>query len=105
MNLWTELRKLEGHTLKTLDKGNPFDVIKVSENEVIVRPQVRGVDRSIKGSIFDDAFTEMRNRGQIFRTEIRDKYSSFNPAYVAAILGALPGVETRTKPIQLLYKE
>jgi hypothetical protein len=71
---------------------------------VIVRPQVSGVERSIKGDIFVDAIAEMRNRGQLSRTEIRDKYSNFNPAYVAAILGTLPGVEIRTKPIQLLYK-
>ena len=39
--------------------------------------------------------------GEISRTEIRENFNQFNPAYVVAILAALPGVKHTIRPIRL----
>lgn len=93
MNLWAEIAKLEGKTLKTLNRSRLFDVVEVNAQEVIVKPRVRGIERTIHREAIEGAFKELVMRGEIARTDIRDRYSDFNPAYVVAILAALPSVK------------
>jgi hypothetical protein len=105
MKLWSEISKLEGKTLRTLDRNRPFDVVKVGVREVIVRPHVRGIVRTIHRDAIEDAFSELAARGKMARTDIRNRYSDFNPAYIAAMLAALPGVKVFKKPIRLEYSK
>ncbi len=104
MQLWTEIARLERHTLYTLDQRKPFDIVEVKPRAVVVRPHARDVERTISREAIEGAFGELVARGEITRTDIREKYANFNPAYVAAILAALPGVETKLKPILLRFK-
>jgi hypothetical protein len=104
MDVWTEIEKLQGKTLKTLAQNKPFDVVLVGQHTVIVRPHARGLERSIRREVIESAFSELALRGELARVEIRDRYTNFNPAYVAAILAALPGVTHSSRPIRLYYR-
>ena len=47
MNIWMEIEKLKGQTLRTLDQRKPFDVVDVLENVVVIRPHIHGKVRKI----------------------------------------------------------
>lgn len=101
MDMWLAIRQLKGKTLRTLDRNNPFDVVDITEQMIVVRPHASGIERTIRRKEIEPAFQELRARGMIERVNIRERYSNFNPAYVAAILVALPGVRCSVKPIRL----
>ncbi len=103
MDVWTEIKALVGQTLRTLDQNNAFDVLAVTDQAVVVCPRASGKERKVKRGEIEPAFHELVTRGMIQRTDIRDRYSNFNPAYVAAILAALPGVRHSVRPICLFY--
>lgn len=104
MNCWNEIRKLKGKTLKTLDQGNPFDVVDLTDHSAIVRPHEHGIERTISRDEIENACKELMREGHITRTRIHESYSQLNPAYVAAMLAALPGVSHTTRPIRLRYQ-
>jgi len=103
MEIWVEVKKLQGKTLKTLDRNNPFDIVDVGARKLIVKPHVRGIERGIRRQAIEGAFKELVMRGEITRADIRCRHSNFNPAYVAAILASLPNVTFSLKPIRLYY--
>jgi hypothetical protein len=104
MNYWLEIDKLKGKTLRTLDRGNPFDGVAVTDSDVIVQPHVRDMERKISRKEIEGAFRELSTRRELTRVKIHEQYSEFNTAYVAAILAALPGVEHKIRPIRLYYQ-
>lgn len=95
---------MAGRTLQTLDRGRHFDVVEVGDTSVIVRPHVSDIERGIRRVDIEGAFAELLECGQLSRSDIRRRYSNFNPAYVAAILAALPGVTHTLRPIVLFVK-
>ena len=101
MNLWMEINKLTGQTLKTLDRRNPFDVVEVSEHAVVVRPHKSGIERKISRDSMENAYKRLSVAGEITRVEVRENFSQFNPAYVVAILAELPDVKHSIRPIRL----
>ena len=103
--MWSHIQNLTGRTLKTLDRGNAFDIVSVGSATATVRPLASGIDRTIEREAFEQAFTELRTRGELSRTDIQKKYSSFNPAYVASMLAQVPGVSVKTRPIRLFYRK
>ncbi len=103
MAIWGEIRKLEGQTLRTLDRGKRFDVVSVTENTVTVMPHETHEQRPIDREMLEDAYRFLEVTGQITRTDIRAEYSEFNSAYVAAILAEMPGVKYSVAPIRLRF--
>ena len=101
MNLYQEIKQLEGTTLRTLDRSNPFDILSVDQSKVTIRLHSTGKERTIQWAELQRAFTELQVRGEISRSEIEQNHAPRNPAYVAAILAQLPGVAHRNKPISL----
>jgi hypothetical protein len=101
MNICIEIQELAGQTLRTLDHRKPFDVVEVTEHAVIVRPHKSEIGRQISRDTIENAFKRLVVAGEITRTEIHSEFSEFNPAYVAAILAALPNVEHSIRPIRL----
>ena len=104
MEIWDMLAHLEGKTLKTLEHNKKFDIIRVENRRVIVTPQISESERIIKRADIEGAFDELRRRGELTRSDIRERHSNFNPAYVAAILAEHPNVSFMTKPIRLRYR-
>ena len=103
MDRWTEIAKLIGRTLKTLEQERPFDVVDVTHDEVTVRPTINDNERRIPREEIEGAFDELITLGVISRVDIEARYSRYNPAYVAAILAEMPGVQYSVKPISLWY--
>jgi hypothetical protein len=101
MNIWEELEKLEGKTLSTLDQHKPFDVLDVSDREMMIRPHETNTARKIRRHEIENAYRRLAAVGELTRSEIREEFSNFNPAYVAAILAELPNVKYARKPIRL----
>jgi len=105
MEIWTYILGLQGKTLKTLDQRKPFDVSYVGSDVVIVTPHKSRKARSIDRDTIENTFAELLTRRELSRVEIQKHYSSFNPAYVAAILTEIPGVNYRIRPIILCYRQ
>ncbi len=103
MDTWSQISRLRGTTLKTLDQKHPFDIVEVAPEAVTVRPHATDKERAIRRAEIEPAFKELVAKGVLSRADIRARYSEFNPVYVAAILAALPNVQHKTKPIELRY--
>lgn len=101
MNIWAEITKLAGRTLSTLDRDKPFDILEISDQALIIRPHETDKERKIRRIEIEDAYRRLAAIGELTRSEIRDEFSNFNPAYVAAILAELPNVNHANKPIRL----
>jgi hypothetical protein len=101
MNIWIEVEKLKGQTLTTLDQRKPFDIVEITENTITVRPHKSETDRQISRDAIEGACKRLITAGEITRTEIHSDFSEFNPAYVVAILAALPEVKHSIRPIRL----
>lgn len=105
MTFWQEVQRLEHQTLKTLDRSNPFHIVRVTEHVVIVKPQETGIERRIQRGRLENSFRELVAIGELSRSEIEDKHSPRNPAYIAAILAEMPGVRLSLRPITLHYSQ
>lgn len=103
--VWGEVAKLIGHPLVTLDKQNPFRILEVTDTLLRILVGRTGQRRTIRRQEIEDASQHLVSQGELSRSEIHAHYSEFNPAYVAAILAALPGVSFATNPIRLSYGE
>lgn len=101
MNVWDEFGKLEGKTLFTLDQHKPFDVLEISDQRMLIRPHETDTERKIRRHEIEDAYRQLTAVGELTRSEIKEEFSKFNPAYVAAILAELPNVKYARKPIRL----
>lgn len=95
MNLRQELQKLTGKTVATLDQNKRFDVIAVKPNQILLYIQSTDKERKIQWEEIEPAWEMLQQQGQLTRVAIRDNFSERNPAYVAALLAALPGVTHR----------
>jgi hypothetical protein len=104
MDLWSEIKQLEGKIIKTLDQRKPFEVVDVNDKAVIIKPFVREIERRIPRKEIEESYRELVALGQINRNQIMDLYSPWNPAFVAAILAELPDVTHTIRPIVLYYK-
>ena len=104
MDCWSEIAQLKGHTLKTLDRRKPFDVVAITDQTVIVKPHTSSKERFIDRQEIEGAFDQLMRQGQISRAEIQARYSPRNPAYVATLLATLPRVGCSIRPIELHVK-
>lgn len=101
MQFWSRILQLEGRTLKTLCKNKEFDIVCVKERSLDLNIHASHKDRFVHRDEIEGAYKELFKCGQITRVEIQKKYSPINPAYVAAILSTLPGVQYSLNPITL----
>lgn len=99
--IWNEVRKLKGRTLKTLDRQKPFTIASVTYDRVYVIPQSTDKERPIPREGVENAYLHLVVTGRLTLTEIENEYAPRNPVYVAAILAEMPGVQCKINPIQL----
>lgn len=102
LNLWNEIKKLNGNILRTLDRHNPFEIIAVTESTVIIRLKSTGNERPISRKGLEEAYRHLMVTGRLTCEEIDQKYTPRNPVYTAAILAEMPGVQYKLNPIRLL---
>ncbi|MBC8263122.1 MAG: hypothetical protein H8E47_03250 [Anaerolineales bacterium] len=103
MDFWSQVRALEGKSLRTLDRHKLFEVVTVADTQVVLKVST-GKIRPVRREEIEGAFRELALTGEISRSDIRERHSDWNPAYVAAILAELAGVTCRVRPIRLFYR-
>ena len=101
---WEMVEEQVGKELHTLHENNPFTVDEVRERQVKITVGTTENVRNIQRKEIEPAWEYLVEDGSVSRAEIRQQFSSFSPAYVAAILAALPGVTYKTEPIRLFYQ-
>lgn len=93
-NLWNRITGLENQELCTLAHKKPFVIVSVDNNKLEVLPYDstgnNGI-RTIKKSVFEDAYSKLKKKGSIDLEEIR-KLVEVSPVYVMAILETFPEV-------------
>jgi hypothetical protein len=104
VSFWDEIKKLEGQVLRTLDRGNRFEILNGSRRGVIVKPLKTRKERLVPRKDLEGAYKELVALGEITRSKIEARHSPRNPVYVAAMLAELPGVSYTLRPIHLRYK-
>lgn len=100
MDLWSEVKKLEGRELHTLDRERPLLILEVAADYVLVKTS-ENKRRSIRWAEIRNSWNHLEKHGQISRSKIMESYSGFNPAYVAAIIASVGRVKHSIKPIIL----
>ena len=101
--LWASICTLDGLELKTLVRGNAFEVVNVQGDRVVLSPVVNGKPRTIPRHTLEEAFSALLERRELTGQEIAWEFSAFNAVYVAALLAALPDVAVCTHPIRLIF--
>jgi YgiT-type zinc finger domain-containing protein len=102
----TLVSPLVGETCPTLKHGHKFQVLKKGSNHIELMICSTGKPRRIARHEVEEAWQHLIGTGSLTRKEIMQQFSSRNPAYVAALLARMPGVEVRLDPvITLLYRE
>jgi hypothetical protein len=103
--VWKFLGGLTGRRFHTLDQRRPFTLEEVGSSGLAVRVEATGFLRTIPRAHFEEAWHRLSESGRLSRTEIHREISLFNPAYVAALLAQVPGIQHRVSPIVLIVGE
>ncbi len=104
IDLWKEICKLEGQTIKTLDQQRHFEVVRVEPKKVIVRVGSSGKEWPIRADIFEKAFQALVAEGHLSRCDMEVRFCKRGPAYPTAILSHLPEVTFTLRPITLWHR-
>jgi hypothetical protein len=75
LNCWSEIRNINGRTLKTLDHRKPFQVFEVTEQNVIVIPIETGKERPIQRAGIENAFCHLVVTGRLMLAELENEYT------------------------------
>jgi hypothetical protein len=94
---WADLAGLSGATLRTLGRGNAFDIIRIDDRGAVVRPHKSMTDRVIARSSFEGALEAICARGSLDLKGVR-AFNEMNPVYVAAMIAQLPYISFSAKP-------
>ena len=102
---WQHIRALEGQMLHTLKQGKPFQVVRVSDESVLIYLQSTRNERLIARKQLEASFQHLQIHRELTLDVIDKEYAPRNPVYVAAILNTFPDVHSSTDtPLKLLYK-
>jgi hypothetical protein len=103
---WTAIRQRQGHEFATLAQQRKFRIESVDDKKVVIRVYSTNNTREIPRKELEEAWNELKTRGELARTEIHDEISEANPAYIAAILASFENVIYESEPtIRLFYKQ
>ncbi|MHB8777257.1 MAG: hypothetical protein ACYC6R_05775 [Anaerolineales bacterium] len=101
MNIWIEIEKLKGQTLRTLDQHKPFEIIEVDSNELVILPRSTKISRPIRREGIETAYRHLITTGQLTIKEIEEEYTPRSQVYTATILAGLASVHHSLRPIRL----
>lgn len=82
---------LIGQELLTLGRQNPFTVVDLTPNQLVVMPHATQVKRAIPIAQIIAAYQSFVEAGQINLNGIRT-HCEMSPVYIAAIFAAMPHV-------------
>lgn len=88
--IWSNVVALKGQTIKTVT-GHPLTVDGVTDSYVVVTPVRTGTPRRIDRYRVEKAYALKSNAGSVRPSHVRAAgVSEFSPAYVAALVNAIP---------------
>jgi len=99
--MWESIKRLMGTDLTTLDRQKPFRIVQVSDTYLEAYIDTTGRTRRIHRNQIEAAWECLQKQGILTRSQIREEFAQYNPAYVAAILAEQPGVTVELRPITL----
>ncbi len=105
MDVWSVVDTLKGRELQTLRDKHKFHILAVTGTSVILHLRSTDKDRVVKREEIEQAYQALTRLGQLSRGDIRNLCSERNPAYVAAILAALPNCRYTVDPITIYWTE
>lgn len=103
-SLWQQVKAMLGRQFHTLDQAQPFQVVHVGDRSLKILVGRTDHPRTIRREEIEESWQHLSSLRELSRSEIQAHYSPLNPAYVAAILAALPGVAHHAQPIRLVYR-
>jgi hypothetical protein len=103
IDLWHDIRQLNGCTLSTLARRKPFDIVEISNNSITVRPHSTGKERPVPRTGIENAFQRLITIGEITLADLEADFTPLNPVYTAAILAEMRGVKVYLKPTRLKW--
>ncbi len=101
MNVWNEIEKLKGQTLRTLDQHKPFEIIEVDSSELVILPRSTKISRPIRREGIETAYRHLITTGQLTIKESEEEYTPRSQVYTATILAGLADVHHSLRPIRL----
>jgi hypothetical protein len=105
MNIWMEIEKLKGQTLRTLAQGRPFLILDVDNSSLIIRPHSTKYDRPISRSGIELAYRYLMATGQLTIKELETEFTPRSQVYTATILARFPTVRYSLHPTRLWIDE
>ncbi|MHA1279491.1 MAG: hypothetical protein ACTSQ8_20005 [Candidatus Helarchaeota archaeon] len=102
LNIDQNLSCLIGEELFTLSILRSFKIVRIGEESIEIETST-GNSRIIQFNALERSWDHLVTHGSLTRVAIRDKFSNYNPAYVAAILSHFPNVSFNSNPITLYY--
>ena len=89
--------------LKTPAAWNDFEVLAVTEREVVVAPEVSNKERSIDREVICRIFFDLVDTGKFYLEDAGTRYDSVNGSYILPLIDKHENVELRQDPARLLY--
>ena len=84
MNIWNEIKNLNGNTLRALDRHNPFEIIVVTDSAVIIMSKSSGKERPISREGVENAYRHLTVTGRLTLDELESEFTPRNPVYICA---------------------
>ena len=78
-NLWKEIKRLKGETLRTLSRRKPFDVLAITKSVVIVVPHSTGKERPVQRAGIENAYQHLLVTGELTLSDIEEKFTPYSP--------------------------
>ncbi len=101
MNIWMDIGKLKGQTLRTLAQNKPFIVVDIDNSSLFIRPHSTKFDRPISRAGTEAAYQQLMTAGQLTIKELETEFTPRSQVYTATILVSFPGFRYSLCPIRL----
>lgn len=102
-NFWQRIMSLEGNVLNTLDRDEPFQIIRADQKGIIVVSDSSQAERRVQRDEIEAAWNKLVTDGTLLRTTIKENTNARNSACIAALLATMPDVGVTIRPITLHY--
>lgn len=101
---WPQIEALKGKTIHSVDQKKAYTVADVTQDLAILHVHDGGKDRKIERVQLEPFWRKLTATGELSISDLKQVYT-FNHSPAAALLAALPGVTTTTRPIHLYFRE
>lgn len=102
-DIWGEMARLHGKSLKTLQQRRSFTILNVCENSLTLELQENGRQKQVRRDCLQETYAVLYQRRELRLCEVSEAVGAQQAAYVATLLATLPNVAVCHKPLALIY--